>query len=61
MICDANNSKKWHIFYCYGLCSSQDTHFYVFQDGVGGHFEKWAIKELSRHFWEVYGGHFFLK
>ena len=48
-------------FYCYSLSSSRDTNFRDFQNGVGGHFEKWAIKELSRHFWEKHGGHFFLK
>ena len=39
----------------------QEISLFCFQYDVGGHFEKWAIKILSRHFWEVHGGLLFFK
>ena len=45
----------------FGQSGSRDITLSCFQYGVGGHFEKWAIKILSRHFWEVHGGFIFLQ
>ena len=45
-ICNARNSGKWHLV-C--LCSSSGARAitsYVFQDGVGGHFEYCAVAEV---------------
>ena len=50
--------------YLIHTCSSSDARdiaFHVFPDGVGGHFEYWALAELALIFQRGLGAHFPLK
>ena len=44
-----------------GSAGLQDIAFYVFSNGVGGHFKDLALQYFSRHFQKSIGAYFSLK